>query len=108
MHNPHQLDDKEYLDMAEVLKVQCKAEQLFGMDWYGPTCYASEILDAKYGKLSTDYVVDQSSHLNVKQKQDLKVLFKDFTRLFDSTLGVYSQKKFQINSIPGAKPSKHI
>ncbi len=59
------------------------------MDWYDPTCYASEILDAKYGKVSTDNVVNQLSHLSNKQKQDHKILFEDFTRLFDGTLGVF-------------------
>jgi hypothetical protein len=106
MRNPHQLDNKEYLAMAEVLKVQLKAELLFGMDWYNPTCHTSEILDAKYEKVSTDGVVDQLSHLNDKQKQDLKVLLKDFTRLFDGTQGVYLHKKFHIDLIPGARP-KH-
>jgi hypothetical protein len=33
MHDPRHLDNKEYLVMAEILKVQCKAEQMFGMDW---------------------------------------------------------------------------
>ncbi len=33
MHDPRQLDNKEYLDMTEVFKVQREAEQLFGMDW---------------------------------------------------------------------------
>jgi hypothetical protein len=42
MRDPHQLDDKEYLAMAEILEVQRKAEHLFGMDWYDPTCDASE------------------------------------------------------------------
>ncbi len=92
MCNPRQLDDKEYLAMAEILEVQCKAEQLFGMDWYNPTCYAPEILDAKYGKVSKDDIIYQLTHLNDKQKQDFKVLFKDFTRLFDGTLGVYPHK----------------
>ncbi len=32
MHVPHQLDNTEYLAMAEMLKVQGVAEQLFGMD----------------------------------------------------------------------------
>jgi hypothetical protein len=66
MCHPHHLDNKEYLTMAEVLEVQCEAEQLFGMDWYDPTCYTSdsEILDAKYGKVSTDDVVDRLAHLN--------------------------------------------
>jgi hypothetical protein len=89
MHDPHHLDDKEYLAMAEILEVQHEAEQLFGMDWCDPTCYTSEILDAKYGEVSTDDVVDQLTYLNDKQKQDLKVLLKDFTKLFDWILGVY-------------------
>ncbi len=76
------------------------------MDWYGPTCYASEILDVKYGKVSTDDVVDQLTHLNDKQKQGLKVLLKDCTRLFYSTLGMYLHEKFHIQLIPGAQP-KH-
>ncbi len=50
MHRPRHLDGKEYLVMAEIIKVQCEAEQLFGMDWYNPTCYASEILDANIDK----------------------------------------------------------
>jgi hypothetical protein len=54
--------------MAEVLEVHCEAEQLFGMDCYNPTYYASEILDAKYGQVSTDDVVNQLTHLNDKQK----------------------------------------
>ncbi len=92
--------------MKEIFEVQRGAEQLFGMDWYNPTCYASEILDAKYGEVSADDVVDQLTHLNNKQKQDFKVLLKDFTKLFDGTLGVYPHKKFHINLVPGAQP-KH-
>jgi hypothetical protein len=104
MHDPYHLDNKEYLAMAEILEVQCEVERLFGMDWYNPTCYASEILDAKYGEVSTDDVVNQLTHLNKKQKQDLKVLLKDFTKLFNGTLGVYPNKKFHIDLVPGAQP----
>jgi hypothetical protein len=43
--------------------------------------------------------------LLLMQKQDLKG-FKDFTRLFDGTLGVYPHKKLHIDLISGAKP-KH-
>jgi hypothetical protein len=103
MHNPRHLDNKEYLPMAEILEVQREAEQLFGMDWYNPTCYASEILDAKYGEVSTADVVNQLTHLNKKQKQDLKVLLKDFTKLFNGTLGVYPCKKMHIALVPGAQ-----
>ena len=106
MCNPHHLDNKEYLAMAEILEVQCEAEQLFGMDWYDPSCYASEILDAKYGEVSMDDVVNQLTHLNKKQKKDLKVLLKDFTKLFNGTLGVYPHKRFHIGLVPGARP-KH-
>jgi hypothetical protein len=107
MCNPRHLVNKEFLPMAEILEVQHEAEQLFGMDWYNPTCYASEILDAKYGEVSTDDVVDQLTHLNKKQKQDLKLLLKDFTKLFNGTLlGVYPCKKINIALVPGAQP-KH-
>jgi hypothetical protein len=58
--------------MAEILKVQCKAEHLLGMDWYDLTCCASEIQDTTYGKVSTDDIVNQLTHLSDKQKQDLK------------------------------------
>ncbi len=51
-----------------------------------------------------DGVVDQLSHLNDKQKQDRKVLFKDFTSFFDGILEVYLHKKFHIVLIPGARP----
>ncbi len=54
--------------MANNLEVQCKAEDIFGMDWYNPTCYASEIMDAKYGKMSLDEV-DQLTHLTSDQKR---------------------------------------
>ncbi len=106
MHDSRHLDDKEYLAMAKILEVQREAEQLFGMGWYNPTCNDSEILDVKYGQLSMDDVVAQLTHLNDKQKQVLKVLSKDFTKLFDGTLGVYPHKKFHINLVPGAQP-KH-
>jgi hypothetical protein len=53
------LDNKEYLAMDKILELQRKAEQVFGTDWYNPTCYATKILDAKYGNVSTNEVVDQ-------------------------------------------------
>ncbi len=108
MCDPNQLDGNEYLAMADIFEVQHEAEDIFGMDWYDPTCYASEILDAKYGKVSTDDVVDQLTHLTPDQQDDLKGLFHGFTRLFDGTLalGVYPHQKFHIDLLPGAKP-KH-
>ena len=92
--------------MADLIEVQREAEDIFGMDWYDPTCYALEILDAKYGEVSTDDVADQLTHLTADQRHDLKILFRDFTKLFDGTLGMYPHRKFHIDLIPGAKP-KH-
>jgi hypothetical protein len=51
-----------------------------------------------------DDVVEQITHLKGKQKEDLKVLFKDLTRLSVGTLGVYPHKKFHMDLTPGAKP----
>jgi hypothetical protein len=41
------------------------------MDWYDPTSYASEILDAKYDKVLADDAIDQLDHLSAQQKNDL-------------------------------------
>ncbi len=41
------------------------------MDWYDPTCYATEILDAKYETVEVDEVINQLNHLNLEKKEDL-------------------------------------
>jgi hypothetical protein len=74
------------------------------MDWYDPTCYASEILDAKYEKVFVDDIIDQLDHHNAQQKNDLKQVLNDHTKLLDGTLGVYPHRKFHINLMPGAVP----
>ncbi len=78
--------------MAETIEIQLENE-LFGMDWYDPTCYASEILDAKYEKVLVDDVIDQHDHLVAQQKNDFKQVFNEHTKLFDGTLGVYPHQK---------------
>jgi hypothetical protein len=72
------------------------------MDWYNLTCYAVEILDAKYEKIEVDEVTDQLNHLNLQQKEDLKKLLQEQTNLVDGTLGVYPHRKFHIDLVPGA------
>ena len=42
------------------------------MDWYDPTWYATEILDAKYDQVQIDDVVNQLEHLHAQQKADIK------------------------------------
>jgi hypothetical protein len=63
--------------MAEILEIQQEIE-LYGMD-YDPTCYAIEILDAKYEKITTDDYVEQLEHLTPQQKKDLKGVLSTFT-----------------------------
>jgi hypothetical protein len=50
LRNSHLLETKDFQAMAAIIEVQPE-EEFFGMDWYDPTCYAVEILDAKYEKL---------------------------------------------------------
>jgi hypothetical protein len=103
MRDPRQLDNKDYLAMAEALEVHCKEEHLFGRDWYNPDCYATKILDAKYNKVSIMEVMKQCSHLNATQQEDLCQVLKDFPKLFDGTLGIYPHRKFHINCHAGCK-----
>jgi hypothetical protein len=87
--------------MAEIVEVQ-QEEALFGMEWYNPTCYAVEIQDAKYEKVEVDEVINQLNHLNTEQKEDLRKVSMEHTKLFDGTLGVYPHRKFLIDLVPGA------
>ncbi len=92
---------KDFLAMAESIKIQLE-DDIFGIDWYDPTCYASEIVDVKYEKVLVDDVIDQLDHLNTQQKNNLKRVLNEHTQLFDGTLGVYPRRKFHIDLVPGA------
>ena len=70
LRNLHPLETKDFQAIAEILEVQME-EELFGMDWYDPTCYAVEILDAKYEKVKVNEENNQLNHLNPQQKEDL-------------------------------------
>ena len=72
------------------------------MDWYDPTWYAMEILDAKYEKVENDKVINQLNHLSLEQKKDLRKVLKGHTKLFSGKLGVYPHRKFHIDLVPGA------
>ncbi len=101
LRNPHLLQDKNFEAMAEIVEIQ-QEEALFGMDWYDPTCYAVKILNARYETVEVDEVINQLNHLNTEQKEDLRKVLKEHTKLFDGTLGVYPHRKFHINLVPGA------
>ncbi len=92
--------------MAKAFEVHREEEQLFDRDWYDPDCFATAILDAKYEKVNVDDVVEQLTHLSKSQRDDLLNMLKDFSNLFDGTLGVYPHRKFHIDIMPDAKP-KH-
>jgi hypothetical protein len=99
------LQSKDFLAMAETIEIQLE-DGYFGMNWYDPTCYASEILDAKYEKVIVNDVIDQLDHLKTQQKNDLKRALNEHTKLFDGTLGVFPRRKFRIDLVPEAVP-KH-
>jgi hypothetical protein len=101
LHSPHLLQDKDFEAIAEIVEVQ-QEEHFFGMDWYNPTCYAVEILDTKYEKVEVDKVINQLNHLNTEQKEDLRKILMEHTKLFDGILGVYPHRKFHIDLVPGA------
>ncbi len=61
--------------MVEIIEVQ-QEEEVFGIDWYDPTCHAVEILDAKYDKVEVDEVINQLNHLILEQNEDLKKGFE--------------------------------
>ncbi len=103
LQDPCSLTDKDTLAMAEILKIQQYIE-LFGIDWYDPTCYAIEILDTKYEKVSTDDYVEQLDHLTPQQKKDLIGVLNEHTKLFDGTLSVCPYRKFHIDLVDGAVP----
>jgi hypothetical protein len=84
MHNPHLLNRKDFEPVAKIIEVQ-QEDKLFGMDWYDPTCSATEILDAKYKKVEVDEVINQLNPLTLEQKEDLKNISKKHTKLFNGT-----------------------
>jgi hypothetical protein len=91
--------------MAKTIEIQLE-DNFLGIDWYDPTCHASEILDAKYEKVLVDDVIDQLDCLNAQQKNDLKQVLNEHIKLFDNTLGVKPHTKFHNDLMPRAVP-KH-
>ncbi len=101
LHNPHDLKDKGFNATAEIIEIQQEVD-FFGMDWYDPTCFAIEILDAKYEKIQIGDVVNPLEYLSTQKKADFKQVLSEFTKLFDGTLWVYPHRKFHIELELGA------
>ncbi len=49
--------------MAEIIEIQQEVE-FFGIDWYESTCFAIEILDAKYEKVQIKDIVNPLEYLS--------------------------------------------
>jgi hypothetical protein len=96
------LQSKDFLAMAETIEIQLED------DFFWHELVWSNLL-AKYEKekVLVDDVIDQLDHLTAQQKNDLKQVLNEHTRLFDGTLGVYPHRKFHIDLMPGAVP-KHF
>ena len=73
------MDNQEFLAMANVVEQQC-LEELYGMDWHDPTCYAIEILDAKYDAISIENVLEECTHLSEEQRADLQMVLGKFQK----------------------------
>ena len=102
MRNPYDISIKEYLTMADAVKIQHE-ESMFGSDWLD--CYLeSPILDAKYEQVNIDNMISKHTHLMQVQCTQLRELLNKHRKLFDGTLGVYPHKKFPILLEEGAKP----
>ncbi len=53
--------------MSEIIEIQQEVE-FFGIDWYEPTCFVIEILDAKYEKVQIKDVVNPLEYLSTQQR----------------------------------------
>ena len=102
MRNPHDIDLKEYLAMADAIEIQ-NEETVLGSDWLD--CYlTAPILDAKYEQVDIKDVAQKQTHLTVVQQNKLGVILEKHQKLFDGTLGIYPHKKFHIEIEKNAKP----
>ncbi len=79
LRDPSSITTEDVQAMADTVLVQQEME-LFGMDWYDPTCNAIKTLNDKYEKVDTDKVVDQLEHLSPQQQEDLKAVMRDHTK----------------------------
>eukprot|EP00804_Cyclotella_cryptica_P012509 CCRYP_017702-RA/>CCRYP_017702-RA protein AED:0.50 eAED:0.50 QI:0/-1/0/1/-1/1/1/0/231 len=98
---PGGLDSKDFDAMEDMVFIQAE-DELFGEDWL--SCYATDILDAKYEWTDVADVVDKLTHLNAHQKKDLLQVLQDNKKMFEGTLGLYPHRKVHIELLPDAKP----
>eukprot|EP00804_Cyclotella_cryptica_P013076 CCRYP_002363-RA/>CCRYP_002363-RA protein AED:0.38 eAED:0.38 QI:0/-1/0/1/-1/1/1/0/217 len=98
---PGGLDLKDFDAMEDMFFIQAE-DELFDKDWL--SCYATDILDAKYEWADVAEVVDKQTHLNAHHKKDPLQVLQDNSKMFDGTLGLYPHRKVHIELVPDAKP----
>ena len=75
--------------MVESPEVHREENQPFGRDWYNPDCFATANLDAKYGMVNMDDVVEQHTHLSKSQQDDLLSNVKD-SEVYIDNIGAFT------------------
>jgi transposase InsO family protein len=74
---------------------------------YPEECHAAELLESKYEHYTMDEILefaDNQSHLEPQKRKDLRVLFSNFSQLFDNELRVYPGKKIHLELKEGSRP----
>jgi hypothetical protein len=97
LHQPGGLDSKDFDAMEDMFFIQAE-DELVGEDWL--SCYATDILDAKYEWTDVAEVVDKLTHLNAHQKKDLLQVLQDNSKMFHGALGLHPHRKVLIELVP--------
>ena len=63
-----------------------------------------KILEAKYEPANIDVEVDKCTHLDERQRNDLKELLRKHSKLFDGSLGQWKGSPYKIDVQPDAVP----
>ena len=90
---------------GRVVLMKAKGQKpTFYIDNEDDDLYATEIKDAKYEKVEIDAVIEQQTHLNATQKEQLRSVMRGHEVLFDGKLKKYTGKKIRLNLIDDARP----
>ena len=67
-------------------------------------CFATEILERKYERVTAKDVAAEQDHMSDRQKIIFENTLKKYEVLFDGKLGHYPHRKFHIDLVDNAKP----
>ena len=66
----------------------------------------TDILDAKYSKADLRKIVEEATHLNEKEREQLYKTLKKNEDLFDGTLGTFTGKPYDIRVKDNVEPRR--